>query len=367
MSTSGGASRRSWLKGALLAAGSGAAARALAAGRRPETSPALAALLARNHRMHPEYDGGLANHCSMGLFSLAALGGTPAQLEAFANSQWPHLDPLGAAAPVAALTMETWTTKLGQREAHGAFLDLFRREIAAHGREPTLARFLPTLLPGLASGAFHALIRTGYGVRFRNDDEVVDGLAYWAIAFAPLGPLPPPGREAEPLALLARVHDTPALVGQRVRGELIIGKMKTAARLPDFDAAVGALRADQRTFGRLAAAALRLYVATDDDFIALHVVTGTHALRQLLPFAADPLLATRYLWQALLAAYITIKAPAIAERAAADPPAWNAIARRAAASRDEHDLKLVEIARDEDATYGDPLYRRAAAVRLRLG
>jgi hypothetical protein len=35
-------------------------------------------------------------------------------------------------------------------------------------------------------------------------------------------------------------------------------------------------------------------------------------------------------------------------------------------SVDAHDLKLVDIAREEEAHYGQPVYRRAAARRIRL-
>jgi len=45
--------------------------------------------------------------------------------------------------------------------------------------------------------------RTGYGVRFGDDREVADGLAYWATAFVPLGPV---GTERVPHALLESVH-----------------------------------------------------------------------------------------------------------------------------------------------------------------
>ena len=38
----------------------------------------------------------------------------------------------------------------------------------------------------------------------------------------------------------------------------------------------------------------------------------------------------------------------------------------AVASLDEHDLKLVEIAREEEQCYRDEIYRRAAAQRVRL-
>jgi hypothetical protein len=360
-------SRRDWLKRAALAAGQAGVARVSSAAGQdsPATREALLqSLLDRNHRMHPEYGGGLANHCSMGLLSLAALGGTPAQLSGFADSEWGSLDLLGSA-PGPAVTARNWTELLGNRDALPGFLALFRREIAERGREGTLRRYLPRLLPGLSAGAFHSLIRTGYGVRFHNDDEVMDGLAYWAIACLPLGQLPPAGRETEPLEVLRMIHQSPKLSGQGLSGELIFGKMKTAAALPDFPAAAGALRPDARTLDRIAAAAIRLYVATG-NFTALHAVTGTHAYRQILPFVEEPAQGVRYLWQAIAAAYITIKAPAIIPPTDRNVPPWETIAKKAASSRDAHDLKLVEIAIDEEAFYRDAIYRQAAARRMHL-
>jgi hypothetical protein len=89
----------------------------------------LKSLLERNHRMNPEYGGGLANHCSMGLLSLAALGGTSEQLSRFADSELVLLDVLGGPAGPA-VTANNWTDLLGKREALPGFLALFRREIA---------------------------------------------------------------------------------------------------------------------------------------------------------------------------------------------------------------------------------------------
>jgi hypothetical protein len=314
--------------------------------------------------MRPEYGGGLANHCSMGLLSLAALGGTSEQLSRFADSEVVRLDVLGAPSGPA-VTANNWTDFLGERKALSGFLALFQREIAERGREETLRRYLPRLLPGLGAGAFHGLIRTAYGVRFRNDSEVMDGLGYWAIAYLPLGQLPAPGRETEPLAALEAIRKSPSLVGKRLSGDLIFGKMKAAAALPAFPAAAALLKPEARTLERIAGAVVRLYAATG-DFTALHAVTATHAFRQLLPFVQQPADGVRYLWQALAAAYVTIQAPAVTAPNGRNVPTWELIASKAAASRDPHDLKLVEIARDEESCYHDPMYRLAAARRMHL-
>jgi hypothetical protein len=54
----------------------------------------LASLLQRNHELCPDYAGGLANHLSMALYSLSALGADAAQLERLAKAYQPRLEPL---------------------------------------------------------------------------------------------------------------------------------------------------------------------------------------------------------------------------------------------------------------------------------
>jgi hypothetical protein len=324
----------------------------------------LASLLQRNHELRPDFGGGLANHVSMGLYSLSALGADAAQLERFAGAHWARLEPLPIE-PGPAIGAHAWKTRLGQRDAINGYRALFTQAIARHGRDATLRKYLPDLLPGIGCAGFHALIRTGYGVRFGDDREVADGLAYWAIAFTPLGPLGPVGTERDPRALLESVHETASLAGRDLPGHLIIGQMKSAAELPEFRAKVDALAPDDTTLAALAAATVRIY-AGGDNFTALHAVTGTHAFRLLQPFITPPELGLRYLWQAVLAAYVSIGAPRVVDPPASDVPPWNESLERARASLDEHKIKLVDVAREQGSFYADPLYRRAAARRVKL-
>jgi hypothetical protein len=324
----------------------------------------LALLLQRNHELRPDFGGGFANHMSMGLYSLTALGADANQLEAFAKAHWAPLEPLPAVrGPV--IDAHTWKTRLGQRDAINGYRALFTQAIARHGRDATLRKYLPDLLPGIGCSGFHALIRTGYGVRFGDDREVADGLAYWATAFVPLGPLGPVGTEREPRALLESVHATAALASRDLPGHLIIGKMKSAAELPEFHEKVNALAPDNTTLAVLAAATVRIYAA-GDDFTALHTVTGTHAFRLLLPFITPPELGLRYLWQAVLAAYVSVGAPRVIDPPSSNVPTWSESLALARASLDEHKIKLVDVAHEQDAFYADPVYRRAAARRLKL-
>jgi hypothetical protein len=366
--------RRRWLAGALAGAACATFVDPAQAGSETPSAPkpgptaaknpALAPLLDRNHGLRPDFRGGLSNHVSMGLYSLSALGASSSQIQRFADAHWPRLEPLPSeAGPV--ISNENWKARFGQREAINGYRAFFTAAIARDGRDATLRKYLPDLLPGIGAAAFHPLIRTGYGVRFGDDREVSDGLAYWAMAFLPLGALGRAGTERDPRALLASVHATPALAGRNLTGHLIIGTMKSAAELPEFRAKADALAPSDTTLAAFAAASVRLY-CDSGDFTALHAVTGTHAYRLLQPFIQPPELGLRYFWQALLAAYVSIGAPSVVDPPSGSVPAWNASLERARASVDEHDIKLVDVAHEQGAFYGDPIYRRAAARRMSL-
>jgi questin oxidase-like protein len=353
------ATRRAWLGGMLA----GAAPVALAGEAAAAPSP-LTPLLERNRRLRPDYRGGLSNHVSMGLYSLSALGGTPDELGRFAEAHWSVLEPVPKE-PGPHLTRQSWSERLGQRDALNGFRAFFEREVATLGHEGSLRRYLPALLPGISAGGFHALIRTGYGVRFADAHEVSDGLAYWAMAFSPLGALGSPGRTEEPRLLYEQITADPRLAHATLGEGLIYQKQRAASDLPGFDAIVDALHPTDATLGRIAALSVRLYAQTG-NFTLLHAVTGAHAYRLLQPFIEPRELGLRFFWQALVAAYVSVGAPALAEPASITVPPWSESAERARASLEEHDLKLVDIAREEERFYADPIYQRAAARRTRL-
>ncbi len=326
----------------------------------PHAAPSarLSAILARNHELHAEFQGGLSNHLSMGARSLAALGGSDAELDRLADSMWGRLAPLEAS--TRALTADTWREHLGERQDYAAYRRFFVAAIARDGVPATLRSALPALLPGVSAAAFHCLIRLGYGVRFGDPAEIADGLAYWAFAWQPLAELAPSGDLDAPLVALRGVRDDPELGGRNVDSRFIFDAMRTASSLPGFREAASGLAVREDTLARIADATVQLFVSTG-SFTALHAVTATHAYRQLAPYLAER--DVRWLWQAIVAAYITVGTPAIAPAPAADLPTWSALFARTCAAGDEHALKLVDVAREEERCYGGSWYRQAAALR----
>jgi hypothetical protein len=336
-----------------------AAAEAVPAG----VQATLRALLDRNHGLKPDFGGGFSNHVSMALYSLTALGGNSASLIRFAEAHWSSLEALPRAEEPR-ITSANWRAWLGQSQALNGYRALFAAEGQRLGRAGVLRKYLPALLPGVGAAAFHALIRTGYGVRFGDDREVADGLSYWATAYLPLGPLGKAGTEDDVSALLAKLREG-SQKGTELPGRLITDKMKAAVQEPRFRGAVDGLRPSDSTLASIAAAAVRLYLSSG-DFTLLHAVTGTHAYRQIAPYIEPREEGIRYFWQAISAAYVGVGAPPVQAAPESDPPPWAPTLQRALPSLDEHDLKLVDIAREEGAFYRDPIYQSAAARRMRL-
>jgi len=325
--------------------------------------PVLGPLLARNRQRHTGEARG-ANHASMALLALAALGGKSSQLAAFGE----RILRKGRPFPVeggGTLTRDSWRASLGNMEALPAFRRLFAEEVARRGTAETLRRYLPGLIPGLASAEFHCMIRTAYGVRFGDSEEVVIGLAYWSAAFMTLGTLAPAGQSSDPVACLADVRSRfqSLTVGNAGAGKA--AQLKAASLLPGFPAAASTLATDGRSLAAIARTMVRLFAVPGRDL--LHTVTGTHAYRTLEPYLTDRRLARRYLWQALVAYYLSEGTPELSDPPTpARLPSWAQLSAVATASPDDHGLKLTFAAADEYRQYGDERYLEVAARRWKL-
>lgn len=336
----------------------------------PSASPVDAALvhalLDEAAAWDPEYGGSLSSHLPMALVALARLGAGEARLHEF-SARYAAYKQLVPARPRGEWPAgDAWRGRLGRRAAWPLYLDLFRQWIAHDGASEALSQLLPGLMPGVGAAAFHGLIRTAAGVRAGHAGEVAQGLAHWAAWYLPLGTMVPlaeaSGRpQADPVRLLRQLHAGATGTG------LITNRMKAAAASGEVNAVAASLVIDERTPERLARAAAFAY-AESGSFTALHLVTGTHAMRVLERFTAEGeerFAAWRWFWQAFAHGVVAARlAPAAAPLVLRD---WPALVDAALASDDEHVIKLVEAAREEESHYGGDDWRRAASRAVLSG
>jgi len=314
----------------------------------------------------------LANHAPMVHTAMHRLGASPERI-----GEWyehyrvvKQLQPIPPS--VAPITEADWRDHLGDRTREADYRDFMLGEVARLGRAEAIRRYLPALIPGIGASATHPLMRIAYGLLANDDEEIGTAIGYWATTYLPLAFDPDQAPEtADPLAVLARIGTIGGIHDYDEGFHLLWHHMRKVASLPDFPPIWGMLAIDETTLEKMAAVALNLYAATM-DFAALHIVTGLHWCRILMPWLddAEPLL--RYYWQAIatLVPYVGFPTPLSAAEMAAmralPAPSWDAIKRAAVASPDEHDISLTFSASEEEKIWGDPLYRVVAARRVGL-
>lgn len=327
-----------------------------------EPSAQLVELLTAGLVHAPEDADGLGNHLPMALAALHHLGAGPERLTACAQGYATRLQAAPPAQPWS--PGDPWPDRLGHPEAWSGYRALFTEWIAQEGATDMLGQVLPQLMPGVGAAGFQGLIRTASAVRCGHLGELADGLACWASRHLRLGAL------HNPLAGTARApatEDPEALLRElpagRSRQRLISDRLLDMARDGRINRVAARLMVDGHTLERLARTAAFAYAHTG-NFTALHLVTGTHALRVLTRFLDEPLVAWAWHWQAFAHAVVA------ARLQPAGPVAlrpWKTLIARALDHDDAHVIKLVESCLEEERAYarrGETLWRLAASRAL---
>ncbi|MGI5152608.1 questin oxidase family protein [Plantactinospora sp. CA-294935] len=322
----------------------------------------------------PERDGWLSNHAPMAAEALARHG-YGSRVHRWLDRYTDRLTerPRG----ISPIPVAQWRDPLGDPTRAGDWLDYFARELAGEPWRAVLVRWWPRLLPGIAAGATHGVIRVGHAVRALRDAETPPriaelgaGLAYWAARWQPLAP---PGTgpypATDPRTALDRV---PRVPDQRFG---IRSRLAQLAGSAEWPAAAGAVPGDPGATvpARLAAvvdAAVVRYGSHGhgNPIMLVHAATAPNAVLRTLPALPAAL------WQPSLAAAWAATAAVTAAYAPADPrplPAVRSGGRldeawsRAVDSGDEHAIKFVDTAIDTYARSGDPTLPNLVAESIR--
>ena len=291
-------------------------------------------LQAHRNEHGPHYGGHLSDHLPMALLAMWANNAGRGALETYAMRYRQRLEPPVQHARRPPMELARAVGDLG---AYSSLLAFFDQEVARVGTRATLERWLPRFVSGWVRFAFHPVVRLAYGIRFDVASEIAAGLAYLASA----GPDP----ALQALADGARHGDEPLLPPPCPALAEPFERRYNATVASGVLAEHVVVVPDNRR--RLAELSLAVFNDTQ-DFFALHMVTGTHALGvcvDAIGMAADGLLSA-----GLLAAYVTVGAPRF--DAAAEP--------RPATIDDEHDAKLAFACKDLARSLDSVAFERAA-------
>jgi hypothetical protein len=330
----------------------------------------------RLHRTGPEFDGFLSNHGPMAVEALVRHGHADTVTH-WTDRYSARLEELPV--PSDRITADTWRGALGDARRLGDWPAWFEAELAERPWTDVLATWWPRLLPGVAAGATHGVIRVGHAVRVLREAgetperlaELSQALGYWAARWQPVPRTTAPAGvlgTADALAGIPRIPHQSGGIGDR------LAQLETLA---DWDRAQGravpAGTADEvPDFLRsVVTAALLGYNthALGSPVMLVHAATAPNAILRTLPSLP------RELWPASAGAGWTAAAAIFAVYA---PPGDGAIDQAgpvttapdafeaAVANGDEHAIKLADTALDVYDWTADPRALSAAHLAATL-
>ena len=325
----------------------------------------------------------LTNHGPMAVEVLIRRG-RPEVVPGWVDGYIRRLDELPRG--TAAITDVSWREALGDGRRVGDWSAYFTRQLAEQPWRHVLTTWWRRLLPGIAAGATHGVIRTGHVVRAllagaENQpvlDELAHALAFWAARSRPIPPSVAPAGELDPLAALDGI---PRIASQQGNLATRFGQLTPASGWP---ASVGMLRPAQTAdeirarLGDLVAAATLRYLSHGhgQPVLLVHTATAPNAVLHSLPALPDDLWGPSLtsVWAASAAIFAAYAPPEGAEpaswpapgpaAAAAGPGAVAAVLDRAVDHGDEHVIKFTDTAAEVYTRTGQA---GALAAALRAG
>lgn len=169
--------------------------------------------LERFHRTGPEFDGFLSNHGPMVVEALERWGHDD-DIRSWTDRYLTRLDELPRSTwPIEA---DNWREARGQHQRAADWIDVFRDALSDQPWKHVLAIWWPRLLPGIAAGATHGVIRLGHAAAALNSletaprlDELAHALGYWAARWQAVPIITPIGDRTAPdlITRLPRIAD----------------------------------------------------------------------------------------------------------------------------------------------------------------
>src|SRR6266540_3061960 len=250
----------------------------------------------RLHLTGPEFGGdeegnnGLSNHGPMAVEVLVRRG-HELEVPRWVDAYLPRLEDLPGASD--RITDESWRDALGNGRRVGDWTAFFTRQVAERPWREVLATWWPRLLPGIAAGATHGVIRVGHVVRTLLTGtespaavtELAHGLAFWAGRWRTVPGVAVPAGRLDAAAALEAVPHLPVQRG------VVASRIPRLADLASWSAAVASLRppaddvgVEARLTDLIDAATVRyLTHAHGSPVLLVHTATAPNAVLHTLP------------------------------------------------------------------------------------
>ncbi len=317
----------------------------------------------------PEFDGWLSNHGPMAAEALAR-NGHDGEISVWLDGYCRRLE----ATPGPSRRIDDWRAALGDPRRLGDWLGWFDEQLRERPWTEALRTWWPRLIPGIAAGATHGVIRVGHAVRVLREEgespariaELAQGLGYWAARWQPVPGATGPGGRLDAEAAVAAVPPVPHQVGGIVSR---LAQLEHLDGWPQSQQAIAAPAGWEGFLRDVVIAAVRRYAthAHGNPVMLVHAATAPNAVLRTLPslpteqWSASASAA----WSASAAVHAAY-APAAGAPLSTAPATAADTFDRAARHGDEHVIKLADTALDTYSWTGEETALAAVAKAATL-
>ncbi len=311
-----------------------------------------------------EYDDALSSHLPMALIALDKIGADEGRVIDFNNHYIKTLELKNTAELV--IDKTNWKSHLGQHKYNAEYCAFFSSEVTKHGVKNTLKMYIDELMPGLAGGAFHPMIRLAYALEVSSAEEVVEALASWCMAYMKLGEINANesvvGKNLQDIFNILKTYEKAKKLRPKISG--LFNRVQVIGTNEYFVSTVSRIDKEADDIKSIAALVIKTYLASKNNFTALHMVTATHGLRVINSYLGRLDIPESFLC-ALASAYIDAGTPDINDSFVPnDIFSWDEITKKAMSSNNDHDIKFIHTCMEESDVHGSKEYRMAATKRI---
>lgn len=328
--------------------------------------------LERFHHTGPEFDGYLSNHGPM-VVEVLARRNQDSLIDCWTDRYLRRLDELPRGGwPI---DPAQWKEALGEPTRAADWIEYFLHEVDQDPWAEILARWWPRLLPGIAAGATHGVIRVGHAVHGLGEvesppriAELAHALGYWAARWQP-SPLIQPAGNRSPTQLVATLPRVP----RQESG--FVDRLPQLEQTPGWADQAGTLAApvtDEMipvAVNDIVDAVVAMYprYAHGNPTMLVHAATAPNAVAMTLPALPKPLWRSSFdaAWSAS-AAVISAYAPAKPHETVPAPPTPHDVLEQALSHRGEHVIKFTDTALASHHRTGNGVALTAATTALTL-
>lgn len=320
-------------------------------------------LINSNNNFRPFFKDGQTNHLPMTLFAMFKLGASAKELNDFIEEYKKIHNMEKLQVVTSSINQSNWTQFFGQTEKYEEYQEFFKKEVEQNGTRKLIEKYFNLLVSGIASEAFHCLIKLCYAIESDNTDEVINALAYMCACYFEIPTIEKQPSNKSVASIITDIESSKWFSKNTYEGHTISEKIITVfedtefskhLEFPDFTR--------EKVMLQLKNSVLKIHLGKW-NFISLHLVTSFHSLKIIEPFVVSKENLYKQYWTSLIGCLVTMN-KVVSTSLSLDIVCdfnWETTFKKALETKEEHAIKLVYSCSQEYKNNYDLLYEAIAS------